>query len=105
MITGAIISALTTMLWGFLLQFWAWIVGAGLAVLGLLFSPTLRKYTIGAIAVVAVLASMFVYGYQKGFNAPHPVTPPACEDFRKVLVKGPATDKAIAIFERKGLCS
>lgn len=104
MISGIILSTIMTFVWTTLSAFWGWIIAGGLALLGFLFSPTLRKYTIAAITILAVLGSAYVYGYTKGSTAPRDPVPPACSEFRKVLVTGPATDKAIALFERKGLC-
>lgn len=104
MVSSVIIAAITGFLWTTLSAFWGWIIAGGLAILGFLFSPTLRKYTIAVITVAAVLGSAYVYGYSKGATAPRDPVPPACSEFRKVLVTGPATDKAIAIFQRKGLC-
>jgi hypothetical protein len=106
MIMSAILTAIWTALVGFLIQFWGWFVGAGLAVLGLLFSPTLRKYTIAVLAAAAVFGGTYFYAYDKGYHAPHPIviTLPSCSAFAKHLVKGPATDKAIQIFYRNHLC-
>lgn len=100
MILSIILGYVTSIL----TAFWGWIVAGGLGLLAFMFSPTLRKYTIAALTVAAIIGSMYFYGYNKGYNAEHPVTPPACSEFRKVLVTGPATDKTIRIFERKGLC-
>lgn len=104
MISSIIISSILTFLWSTITAFWGWIVAGGVALLGVMFSPTLRKYTIAAITVIAILISAYAYGYTKGFKADHPITPPACVEFRKHLVEGPATDKAITIFKRNGLC-
>jgi len=107
----AIFAFLATFIWpslsAILLQFWMWIFAAGLAILGFLFSPTIRKYTISFLIIVAMIGSASVYSYNKGYDAPHAVLPPqpaACSDFRKYLVTGPATDKAIAIFKQHDLC-
>lgn len=70
--------------------------------MSVLFSPTLRKYTIGALAVLAVLGAAYIYGYNSNHTVETRV--PSCDAFRKVLVQGPATDKAIRIFIKNGLC-
>jgi hypothetical protein len=89
----------------FLTAFWGWILAGGLALLGFMFSPALRKYTIALLAVAAILASTYYYAFKAGYESPHPVTPPACTEFAKHLVTGPATDKAIGIFKRYHLCT
>lgn len=98
MITSVILAWITTTL----MQFWGWIAAACVAILAFLFSPTLRKYTIGIIAAFILLVMAFLYGY----NSNHTVETitHSCQEFRDRLVTGPATDKAIAIFKRNGLC-
>lgn len=83
-------------------KFWGWIAGGAVALLGLMFSPRLRKYTIAGLAIVAVLVATYIGGYVSNHNVE--ITTHTCEEFRKWLVSGPATDKAIAIFKRHGLC-
>lgn len=84
-------------------QFWGWIVAGAGAVLAYLFSPTLRKYTIAIIALVLLFATFFVLGYN--FNHSVKMVTHSCSEFRQYLVSGPATDKAISIFKRHGLCT
>lgn len=98
MITSIVLAWIT----GFFVQFWGWIAAGCVAILTLLFSPTLRKYTIGVIAASILLIMAFVYGYNS--NDTVTTVTHSCSDFRKVLVTGPATDKVIGIFIRKGLC-
>jgi len=95
-------TIILTAILGWLMQFWGWIAAGAIAVLTLLFSPTLRKYTIAAICASILLVSAYVYGYNS--NDTVEIHTHSCADFRKVLVTGPATDKTIAIFQRKGLC-
>lgn len=94
MVWSAIVDAL--------LKLWMWIVGAAVVVLGLLFSPSIRKYTLGAIAILAILVAVWLWGYNSNHTVE--VVTHTCDEFRKWLVSGPATDKAIAIFQRHGLC-
>ena len=95
-------SAILSILWGWIQTFWIWLAGGSLAILGLLFSPTLRKYTLGAIAVALLVTITFMWGY----NSNHTVhiETHKCTEFRKHLVTGPATDKAIRIFKNAKLC-
>ncbi len=97
-----VISAILSLVLGWLSQFWMWIVGVAVAILGFMFSPAIRKYTLAAIAVVAIVAVVYFWG----FNSNHTVqtVTHTCDEFRKWLVSGPATDKAIGIFKRHGLC-
>jgi hypothetical protein len=83
-------------------QFWGWIVGGAVGILAFLFSPILRKYTIGAIAILIVGVAVYWYGYNSNHTVQ--VVTHTCDEFRRWLVTGPATDKAIAIFKRHGLC-
>lgn len=85
-----------------LLAFWPWLVGGASAVLAFMFSPSIRKYTLGVIAVAIILAATYLYGY----NSNHSITTVthSCSEFQKVLVSGSATNKAIAVFKRHGLC-
>lgn len=100
------ISAITTVIlaavWAWIQTFWLWLVGGSVAILGLLFSPTLRKYTLGAIAVGVILTATYVWGYNSNHNVT--IKTHQCEEFRKHLVTGPATDKAIRIFKNAKLC-
>ena len=98
MFIGAIVSVIV----GFIQTFWMWLVGASIAVLAFLFSPTIRKYTIGVIAVGIILVSTFLWGYNSNHNVE--VRAYKCSEFTKHLVTGPATDKAIRIFQRNKLC-
>lgn len=91
-----------TALWGFLSSFGLWILGGALALLSILFSPTLRKYTLGVLAVCVLLGAVYIFGYNSNQNVE--IKTHSCDDFRKVLVSGPATDKAIRIFIKHGLC-
>ena len=101
--SGAMITA---MVWTFIVdiltKFWMWIAGAAIAVLVFLFSPTIRKYTIGIIAVLALGAIVWLWGYNSNHTVE--VITHSCDEFRKWLVTGTATDKAIAIFQRHDLC-
>jgi hypothetical protein len=99
---SAIVTAVFAFIVNFLTQFWMWFAGAAVAILAFLFSPTLRKYTIGIIAALILLGLAAIWGYN--LNHPVEVVTHTCEEFRKWLVKGPATDKAIDIFQRHGLC-
>ena len=100
------VTAILTAVWHFLLTsliaFWPWVVGVASAILAFLFSPTLRKYTLAVIAIVAILVVTFIGGYRSNHTV-QTVTH-SCSEFRKVLVTGPATDKAIRIFQKHGLC-
>lgn len=102
MLSGVITAAIWGWLTTTLMQFWGWIAAGCIAILGLLFSPNLRKYTIGAIAVTILLVIVYVYGYNSNHNVE--LVQHTCDEFRKWLVSGPATDKAIAIFKRHDLC-
>ena len=102
MFSGAIIAAVTAAIWALVQTFWMWLVGGSIALLGLLFSPTLRKYTLGAIAVGILLTATFIWGYNSNHNVE--IKTHQCSEFRKHLVTGPATDKAIRIFTKAKLC-
>lgn len=102
MFSGAIIAAVTAAIWAWVQTFWMWLVGGAVATLGLLFSPTLRKYTLGAIAVGIILSTTFVWGYSSNHNVE--IKTHQCSEFRKHLVTGSATDKALRIFRNAKLC-
>lgn len=66
MISGAIVSAVLGSVWawvvGVVTAFGIWIAGAAAFVLAFLFSPAIRKYTIAALALVALVGSAYIYG-------------------------------------------
>lgn len=97
-----IITFLWSVIYPILMGFWPWIMGASAAVLAFLFSPTLRKYTVAAIAVALLLGITFIGGYNSNHTVK--VVTHSCDEFRKHIVVGPVTDKAIKIFKRNGLC-
>lgn len=86
----------------FLSAFWIWLVGAAVAVVGLLWSPNIRKYTITAVALITATLGVFYWGYSSNHKVE--VVTRQCSEFQKHLVTGPATDKALTIFKRNGLC-
>lgn len=102
MIVSAIVGTILNTLWLWTIQFWMWIAGGALAVLAYLFSPALRKYTLAIIALAILLAIAWILGYNSNTTV-HTVTH-TCDEFRQWLTKGAATDKALAIFKRHGLC-
>lgn len=102
MISGFILSSIWGFIYNLILQFWIWLVGAGVALLGFMFSSTIRKYSIGLIIVSLLIAAVFIWGYNS--NQIVTTITHSCDEFRKVLVQGPATDKAIRIFIKHGLC-
>lgn len=53
------------------------------------------------VGIVAFIAGG-IYGYFSNHNVQ--TINHKCDDFRKHLVTGPATDKALNIFKRNGLC-
>ena len=101
---SAIIAAAV---WGWitttLMQIWGWIVAGGIAILAMLFSPSIRKYTIAALVAIILLATAYIVGYSSNHNVE--LVQHACTEFSKLL-KGPATeiDKIVSVFRRKGLC-
>lgn len=52
--------------WPILVQFGAWIAAGAVAVLGFLFSPAVRKYTIAGIAIAVILGFTWVHGFETG---------------------------------------
>lgn len=100
-------SIVVTAVWGWLIatltQFWAWIAAGCIAILTLLFSPTLRKYTIGVIAASILLTMAYLYGYNSNHKVE--IQQHQCSEFSKLL-RGPSDEiaKIIGVFERKGLC-
>jgi hypothetical protein len=102
MVLGFILSAIMTFVSGILAQFWGWIVGGAVALLGFMFSPTIRKYSLALIAVIVICLAIYLWGYNSNHNV-QTVTH-TCDEFRKWLVSSNATDKATAIFKRHGLC-
>jgi hypothetical protein len=102
LISGFILTNIWSFLTGIFYQFWMWIVGSSVALLAFLFSPTLRKYTVGLIAIVLLATAVWIWGYNSNHNVE--VLTHTCDEFRRWLVSGPATDKALAIFKRHDLC-
>lgn len=100
MVASAILSAIWSWIVGVFMAFWPWIVAGASAVLAFLWSPTIRKYTIGLVAVAAIGLSVFIWGY----NSNHTVTTHPCTEYSKHLTPGVAADKVIKVFKRNGLC-
>ena len=65
-ILGVIASWFHAAVVPFFFQFWAWIAGGAAAVFAFLFSPKIRKYTIGVLLVLAVLGGVWTWGYVSG---------------------------------------
>lgn len=101
MIATAILTVVWNWIVGVVVAFWPWLVAGASAILAFLFSPSIRKYTIAIIAVAAILASVFVWGY----NSNHTVTTLPCTEYSKPLTTGVATDKIIKYYKRNGLCT
>lgn len=99
MIPSLILGAVWNYILGILAAFWPWLLGGASAVLAFLFSPTIRKYTMAALAIGLVLIITFVGGY----NSNHTVQKqlPTCTDFKKYAT---ISDKTLASFQRHGLC-
>ena len=100
MISSAIIAAVWGGIISTLMQFWGWIAAGCIAVLAFLFSPQLRKYTIGVVAAGILLVMAFIYGYNS--NDTVRVITHDCSDFAK-LMAGEVT-KVVNTFKRNGLC-
>lgn len=96
MITSIILAWIT----GFFVQFWGWIAAGCVAILTLLFSPTLRKYTIGAIAASILLVMAYIYGYNS--NDTVEVITHDCSEFAKLMLG--EVSKVVSAFKRNGLC-
>jgi hypothetical protein len=99
---GFILSTIWSVTSGLLYQFWMWIVGGSVGLLAFLFSPTIRKYSLGILAVLIIGAFIWFWGYNSNHSVE--IVTHTCDEFRKWLVSGPATDKALAIFKRHDLC-
>lgn len=69
MFSSIILGTIWTFISGILAQFWGWILGGAVALLAFLFSPSIRKYTLGALAILAIAACIFLYGYNQGAAA------------------------------------
>lgn len=95
----AILLFLWSVIQPILLGFWPWLLGGAGAVLAFLFSPTIRKYTIGIIAVALILGITFLGGY----NSNHAITTVthSCTEFSKHLT---ITTKGINVLKKNGLC-
>lgn len=103
MFSGFILTNIWTLLTGLLMQFWMWLVGGSAVLLAFLFSPTLRKYSLGAIAILLIGTAIWIWGYNSNHSTE--MLTHACNEFQRWLVSSPATDKALAIFKRHGLCT
>lgn len=75
-VVGSLLHTLT----GWFTVFWGWILAGGAMVLGFLFSPTIRLYTIAAIAIIAILGSVWFFGFTKG-----QASVDICHDFFKMV--------------------
>lgn len=93
-------TIILTTIYGWLLHFWGWIAAACVAILTLLFSPTLRKYTIGVIAASILLIMTYLYGYNSNHNVE--IQQHKCSEYAQ-LMAGEVT-KVVNIFKRHGLC-
>ncbi len=94
-----ILGAAWTFIYTSALAFWPWIVGIATAVLAFLFSPTIRKYTVAALAIGILLGLSALWGY----NLPHKtqVVTHQCTEFTKHLK---IDTKGVNTMKRYGLC-
>ena len=104
MIATAVLAAiqgwLATVLWPILVTFAGWIIAGAAAVLGFLFSPTLRKWTIGAIAILLILGLTWTNGYfacrGNAVSLPAPVSICANPAFHQIKLVGTNNRQTIA---------
>jgi hypothetical protein len=68
-VLAAAFTAIQAVVWPVLVQFGAWIAVGAAGILGFLFSPAVRKYTIAGIAVLVILAVVWINGYDHGHES------------------------------------
>ena len=94
LIWGFIVHVFTATIWPALVAFGGWIAAVSVTVLAFLFSPAIRKYTIGALAVALILAVTWINGYIVGKSHGANI----CSDpgFHQSILKGKNDKSAIA---------
>lgn len=94
LIWGAIVAFFNGTILPVLVAFGGWIAAAAAAVLVFLFSPTIRNYTIGAIAIVLILAVVRLDAYFDGRASVAQGS--VCSEFRQIVLKGKNDKSTIA---------
>lgn len=96
MFSTASVIAFLGALWG---QLWAlvlpwliksaiWIAAIGSGILAWLFSPAIRKWTIAAVAIIAVLAGFWVSGFLHGQKSSSSDSICSNPHFHQVILRG-----------------